>query len=139
LFRPAGRIVSVQADADAVRLVVSERCTERLVEINAAWVINCTGPAPSNSAASNPAVGSLLVDRWLRPDELGLGIETTPVGNAIDGMGREVPDLFVVGTLRKPATWESTAVPELRHQAAIVADYALKELVPAIRKGTNRC
>jgi uncharacterized NAD(P)/FAD-binding protein YdhS/predicted metal-dependent enzyme (double-stranded beta helix superfamily) len=128
--RVAGRIVSVQADADAVRLVVSERATERLVEINAAWVINCTGPAPSNSAASNPAIGSLLVDRWLRPDELGLGIETTPVGNAIDGMGREVPDLYVVGTLRKPATWESTAVPELRHQAAIVADHALKELAP---------
>lgn len=129
--RVAGRIVSVQADADAVRLVVSERGTERLVEVNAAWVINCTGPAPSNSAASNPAIGSLLVDRWLRPDELGLGIETTPVGNAIDGMGREVLDLFVVGTLRKPATWESTAVPELRHQAATVADYALKEMAPS--------
>ena len=126
--RVAGRIVSVQADADAVRLVVCERATERLVEINAAWVINCTGPAPSNSAASNPAIGSLLVDRWLRPDELGLGIEKTPAGNAIDDTGRAVPDLFVVGTLRKPATWESTAVPELRHQAATVADWALEGL-----------
>jgi uncharacterized NAD(P)/FAD-binding protein YdhS len=126
--RVAGRIVSVQAETDAVRLVVCERATERLVEINAAWVINCTGPAPSNSAASNPAIGSLLIDRWLRPDELGLGIETTPAGNAIDDMGRAVPDLFVVGTLRKPATWESTAVPELRHQAATVADGALEGL-----------
>ncbi|MBL9161520.1 MAG: FAD/NAD(P)-binding protein [Planctomycetaceae bacterium] len=124
--RVAGRIVSVQADADAVRLVVSERATERLVEINAAWVINCTGPAPSNSAASNPAIGSLLVDHWLCPDELGLGLETTPGGNAIDAEGREVADLLVVGTLRKPAVWESTAVPELRAQAAAAAGAALQ-------------
>jgi uncharacterized NAD(P)/FAD-binding protein YdhS/predicted metal-dependent enzyme (double-stranded beta helix superfamily) len=126
--RVASRVVSVQADAEAVRLVLSERATERLVEINAAWIINCTGPAPSNSAAANPAIGSLLVDRWLHPDELGLGIETTPMGSAIDATGREVPDLFVVGTLRKPATWESTAVPELRHQSAVVAELTLERL-----------
>jgi uncharacterized NAD(P)/FAD-binding protein YdhS len=36
-----------------------------------------------------------------------------------------VPDLFVVGTLRKPACWESTAVPELRQQAAAVAEGVL--------------
>ena len=33
---------------------------------------------------------------------------------------------FVVGTLRKPAFWESTAVPELRQQAAIAARRALE-------------
>ncbi len=54
------------------------------------------------------------------PDELGLGIETTIRGNAINARGEEIPDLFVVGTLRKPAFWESTAVPELRQQAAVV-------------------
>jgi uncharacterized NAD(P)/FAD-binding protein YdhS/predicted metal-dependent enzyme (double-stranded beta helix superfamily) len=126
--RVAGRIVSVQADATSVRVAVCERTTERLVEINAAWVINCTGPAPSNSAASNPAIGSLLVDRWLRPDELGLGLETTAAGNAIDAEGREVADLLVVGTLRKPSVWESTAVPELRVQAAVAAGEVLKRI-----------
>lgn len=93
-----------------------------------AWVINCTGPAPSNSAASNPAIGSLLVDRWLRPDELGLGLETTAAGNAIDAEGREVADLLVVGTLRKPSVWESTAVPELCVQTAVAAGEVLKRL-----------
>ncbi|HTV31566.1 MAG TPA: hypothetical protein VME69_00405 [Methylocella sp.] len=33
----------------------------------------------------------------------------------------EVNGMFIVGTLRKPASWESTAVPELREQAAAVA------------------
>ena len=31
----------------------------------------------------------------------------------------------MVGTLRKPALWESTAVPELRSQAATVAGAVL--------------
>jgi len=39
----------------------------------------------------------------------------------VTNTGAAVPDLAVVGTLRKPATWESTAVPELRSQAAEVA------------------
>lgn len=117
-----GRIVSAQSDGATVRLAVAERGSNCLKEIDAAWVINCTGPAPSNSAAANPAIGSLLVDGWLQPDELGLGLQTTPHGNAIGENGRETADLFVVGTLRKPQYWESTAVPELRGQAAAVAE-----------------
>jgi uncharacterized NAD(P)/FAD-binding protein YdhS len=122
----AGRVDTAQAEGDGVRLVVAERGSERVLDMHASWVINCTGPVPSNSAESNPAIGSLLVDGWLRPDELALGIETTTHGNALDAEGREVPDLFVVGTLRKPALWESTAVPELRSQAAIVAEGVIR-------------
>jgi uncharacterized NAD(P)/FAD-binding protein YdhS len=118
----AGRVVSARAEGEGVRLVVAERGSGRTIEIESSWIVNCTGPAPSNSAVSNPAIGSLLVHGWLKRDELELGIETTSNGNAIDTAGRDVADLFVVGTLRKPALWESTAVPELRTQAATVAD-----------------
>jgi uncharacterized NAD(P)/FAD-binding protein YdhS len=58
-----------------------------------------------------------------------LGVETTAAGNAIAADGAEVPDMFVVGTLRKPAFWESTAVPELRGQAATVAERVLDRLM----------
>lgn len=121
----AGRIISAQSDGNSVKLAVAERGTNCLKEIDAAWLVNCTGPAPSNSAAANPAIGSLLVDGWLAPDELGLGLQTTVAGNAIGEDGREANDLFVVGTLRKPQFWESTAVPELRVQAAAIAQQAL--------------
>jgi uncharacterized NAD(P)/FAD-binding protein YdhS len=40
-----------------------------------------------------------------------------------------MPDLFVIGTLRKPSVWESTAVPELRNQAAAVAECVLAHLI----------
>jgi uncharacterized NAD(P)/FAD-binding protein YdhS len=124
----AGSVASAQADDDGVRLYVRERGEERLLEIPAAWVLNCTGPAASNSAESNPVIGSLLIHGWLQPDEHSLGLETTADGNAMDAHGRAASDLFVVGTLRKPAHWESTAVPELRNQAASVADLVLRHL-----------
>jgi uncharacterized NAD(P)/FAD-binding protein YdhS len=124
----AGRVESAWAEGAGVQLAVRERGRSGSTDLQAAWVINCTGPVASNSAESNPVIGSLLVAGWLRPDELGLGIETTPGGSTIAADGRAVPDLFVVGTLRKPAFWESTAVPELRDQAAAVAQGVLRWL-----------
>jgi len=124
----AGRVASAQADESDIRLYVREKGDERLREIHARWVINCTGPSASNSAESNPAIGSLLVRGWVRPDELALGLDTTPDGNAIDADGQALEDLFVIGTLRKPSVWESTAAPELRAQAAAIADRVLAHL-----------
>jgi uncharacterized NAD(P)/FAD-binding protein YdhS len=130
----AGRVESARAGGAGVCLAVRERGRSGPTEVQAAWVINCTGPVASNSAESNPVVGSLLVAGWLRPDELGLGIETTPAGSTVAADGRAVPDLFVVGTLRKPACWESTAVPELRDQAAAVAEEVVSWLAQGVRQ-----
>lgn len=124
----AGSVESARAEGDSIRLVLRERRTHRRAETEAAWVVNCTGPLPSNSVESNPVVGSLIVYGFLKPDELALGVETTAEGNAIAEDGQTVEDLFVVGTLRKPALWESTAVPELRSQAAAVAGCAVRLL-----------
>jgi uncharacterized NAD(P)/FAD-binding protein YdhS len=121
----AGRVESARAEDQFVKLVVRRRGSDQPLEWDTSWVINCTGPVPSNSVESNPVVGSLLVSGVLRPDELLLGIESTLEGNAISAEGREVPDLFLVGTLRKSTDWESTAVPELRIQAAAVAGKVL--------------
>lgn len=128
----AASVASAQAEEDGVRLYVREKGDHRLLELKAAWVLNCTGPAASNSAESNPAIGSLLVHGWVQPDPLSLGLETTPDGETIDARGAAAPDLFVVGTLRKPGFWESTAVPELRMQAAAVAECVLKRLAASI-------
>jgi uncharacterized NAD(P)/FAD-binding protein YdhS/predicted metal-dependent enzyme (double-stranded beta helix superfamily) len=124
----AGSVASAAAEPDGIRLYVRERGDDRLLEIRAGWVINCTGPTASNSADSNPAIGSLIVHGYVRPDELSLGLETTSNGNAIDATGKSVANLFIVGTLRKPLLWESTAVPELREQAAMVAEQLIEQL-----------
>lgn len=124
----AGCVESAQAESDVVKVVVRDRKRGGAIELDASWVINCTGPLPSNSVASNPVIGSLLVSGLLRPDELLLGIETTMNGNAIGKDGKEITDLFLVGTLRKSMDWESTAVPELRNHAANTAVAVLELL-----------
>jgi uncharacterized NAD(P)/FAD-binding protein YdhS len=116
-----GRAESVTADSDTLRVILRDRLTGQSTETNCNWIVNATGPSPSNSAAANPAIGSLLIQKLLCADELNLGVMTTSAGNAVATNGQPVTDLFVVGTLRKPGLWESTAVPELRQQAASTA------------------
>jgi uncharacterized NAD(P)/FAD-binding protein YdhS len=130
----AGRVELAHADERGVEVTIRDRECERLHDLRAGWVINCTGPSPANDARSNPVIGSLLVHGWLCSDELSLGIETTARGNAVDASGDEVSDLFVVGTLRKPAFWESTAVPELRVQAATVGERVCELLINRVRQ-----
>ncbi|WP_254509371.1 FAD/NAD(P)-binding protein [Anatilimnocola floriformis] len=130
----AGRVSAAQASEESVRLYVRDKGEERLREVTAQWVINCTGPSASNSAESNPVIGSLLIHGWVQPDPLALGLETTVDGEIVDSQGTTASNLFVVGTLRKPISWESTAVPELRAQAATVAH---KAMLAAL--GTSNC
>jgi uncharacterized NAD(P)/FAD-binding protein YdhS len=115
------RIDGATADDDAVTLGVrawrrGEPAERR--EFRASWVINCTGPASAaQQGAADPAIASLIDAGLVLPDPLGMGLETTPDGQALDRDRQPQPDLWVVGTLRKPGLWESTAVPELREQA----------------------
>jgi uncharacterized NAD(P)/FAD-binding protein YdhS len=118
-----------------LRVSVRRRQGGGPLQVEAAWVINCTGPLPSNRAESNPVVASLLAQGCLRPDLLALGIDTDEAGLAIDADGGSVDALYVVGTLRKPATWESAAVPELRVQAAQVARHLLGGLAVPVGGG----
>jgi uncharacterized NAD(P)/FAD-binding protein YdhS len=129
----AGRIESVREERDEVHVCVRARKRRAAVHISAGWVVNCTGPLPANRPDANPAIGSLMSRGQLSLDPLALGVETGERGNAIAASGIEVPDVFIVGTLRKPACWESTAVPELREQAADVAQQILDRLTAGQR------
>jgi uncharacterized NAD(P)/FAD-binding protein YdhS len=68
----------------------------------------------------SPALRSLVDAAHLELNPFGLGVLTDEHGRA-RARGVVRSDLLVVGTLRKAQLWESTAVPELRAQAAGVA------------------
>ncbi|HEY8431799.1 MAG TPA: FAD/NAD(P)-binding protein, partial [Sandaracinaceae bacterium] len=115
----AGRARAASGDVDGVWVELEARGGARREE-RFAWVVNCTGPG----AGVPPFVESLAQNGLVRLDPLGLGLVTDDAGRAVTERGAR-DDLLVVGTLRKPALWESTAVPELRVQAAQVARAAL--------------
>lgn len=89
--------------------------------LSVARVINCTGPASDYARLDLPLVVQMRRAGWLTPDPLRLGIETSVDGHLLDASGSPVPGLFTLGPLRRPALWESTAIPEIRQQAAALA------------------
>jgi len=97
--------------------------------LRADLVINCTGRAAAPEPADDPLVCSLLTPGPVRPGSahcgplarpgpLGLGFATYP-----DGRLAAPADLpaWTLGSLRRGQLWESTAIPEIRDQAATLA------------------
>lgn len=88
-------------------------------------VVNCTGPTTDLDASTSPLLASLRRRGLVVGDPLGLGVRCTPEGAVLRADGDLVPGLHVVGPPRKGALWETTAVPEIRSQAAELADLLL--------------
>ncbi|WP_246591754.1 FAD/NAD(P)-binding protein [Nocardioides daeguensis] len=89
------------------------------VEVDA--VVNCTGPLADVRRSADPLLRALVARGTVAPDPLALGIDATVDGAVVGADGRVVDGLFVVGPPRKGTLWESTAIPEIRGQAAQVA------------------
>jgi len=97
-------------------------------------VVNCTGPMTDISRSTDPLLKALVRRGLLTPDPLRLGVSCTPHGEVLDVSGQVVPGLYVVGPPRKGTLWETTAVPEIRSQAAVLAQSLperVRRLTPA--------
>jgi uncharacterized NAD(P)/FAD-binding protein YdhS len=84
-------------------------------------VVNCTGPMTDVSRSTDPLLRGLVGRGLVTPDPLRLGVACAPQGEVLDVSGQVVPGLFVVGPPRKGTLYETTAVPEIRAQAAALA------------------
>jgi uncharacterized NAD(P)/FAD-binding protein YdhS len=89
--------------------------------LDADVVVNATGPLRTLGASSNPLVCRLLASGRARPDGLGIGIATSPDGALVDFEGAVSRRCFTLGPPRRGELLESTAIPEIREQAAALA------------------
>jgi uncharacterized NAD(P)/FAD-binding protein YdhS len=89
--------------------------------LRAAVVVNCTGPDPDPAAHRGGLFKNLIDRRVACADTLALGLVTDRAGAVVDASGRADPDLLTLGPLRRGQLWESTAIPEIRKQAAALA------------------
>jgi len=117
----AGRIVSARDTADAIEVEYRRRGAPASQTEAFAYAFNCTGPLHSISRTKNPLLRSLLDAGEVKPDHLGIGVE-------VDGTCRAGEHLWAMGPLTKGRYWEIIAVPDIREQAAEVADQIAKEL-----------
>jgi len=125
----AGAIASLRMDAANTHAEVVVRTAQgSLRAIRASRVINCSGPAMSVSETLDPLLGSLLRMGFASADRLGLGLRADRDGRLVGADGTVQRRVRLVGALRRGELWESTAVPELRAQAAVAAESLSQEL-----------
>jgi uncharacterized NAD(P)/FAD-binding protein YdhS len=99
-----------------------------LRSLRASRVINCSGPTKSVFETLDPLLGAMLRMGFASADRLGLGLRADREGRLIGADGAVQPRVRLVGALRRGELWESTAVPELRAQAAVAAESLSQEL-----------
>jgi uncharacterized NAD(P)/FAD-binding protein YdhS len=117
----AGRVEGYAEERDAIVVTLRRRSSTSSELLRVGKVINCTGPDTDLARVNDPLVQSLRRTGLIRPDPLGLGLDTDEHGRILDAEGRPSTRLFLVGPLRKGQRWEHTAVPELREEAGRMA------------------
>lgn len=117
----AGRIVAAREAAEAIEVEYVRRGGATSRTETFAYAFNCTGPLHSITRSKDPLLRSLLDAQLVKPDHLGIGVE-------ISDDCRAGPHLWAMGPLTKGRYWEIIAVPDIREQAAAVADDIQREL-----------
>jgi uncharacterized NAD(P)/FAD-binding protein YdhS len=117
----AGRVLSLNERAGRIVLGFQRRGRTKTETLVPGLVINCTGPARDIRLTLSKLLSCLLTRGIVRPGPLALGLDVSDSGALIRPDGRIHDRLFAVGPLLKEHLWETTAVRELRSQAAELA------------------
>ncbi len=113
-----GRLDSAAAHRDGYDVTVrlADGGTRRLT---AGWVVNATGPG--SAVTGDPFLSALFASGMARPDPLALGLDATRDGAVVDAAGRPHERIFTLGPTLRGLRYETTAIPEIRAQAAALA------------------
>lgn len=106
--KPAGLCVRIEHDG-------------QVTEVAAGWLINATGPAADITATTDPLLRNLLDNGLARPDPLRLGVEVDASGALLNASGTPSDIIFALGPPLRGQLYETTAIPEIRDQAAALA------------------
>jgi uncharacterized NAD(P)/FAD-binding protein YdhS len=119
----AGRLVAANGAQVHIKL---RNAGERWLEVKR--VINCTGPETNPVRLEDPLVQHLLERGLASADSLGLGFNTVAGGRLVDARGQASQRVLSLGPMRRAELWETIAVPDIRVQAAELAELLVSEL-----------
>jgi uncharacterized NAD(P)/FAD-binding protein YdhS len=109
------------AVADEIEaLQASGTLTVKAMGVPVKGFVDCTGPG---RAVDDPLVRTLIADALVRPGPHGIGLDVTPEGRVHRAM-------WTIGPMRRGVLWETTAAPEIRAQARVVARELMISRVP---------
>jgi uncharacterized NAD(P)/FAD-binding protein YdhS len=122
----AGTIADVAEDDGQFVVTLTNGRTLRV-----GWMIDCTGPG---QRLEDPLWRGLFEAGTAVPGPLGMGVATRD-GRLLDAQDRCERPLFTLGAPRRGELWETTAIPEIRVQAAALARHLL---APPARRTRRR-
>ena len=120
----AGRVVSARDTGEQLEVEIRRRGAKTSQTMRFAYAFNCTGPLHAITHTKDPLLRSLFDSGAVHPDQLGIGLDVDERSRAAGG-----ERLWALGPLTKGRYWEIIAVPDIREQAAAVAEDIARELV----------
>jgi uncharacterized NAD(P)/FAD-binding protein YdhS len=120
LIIEAGEVAEVSLRGNGVELVVTT--SDRSVRRRGDAVVVATGTTWDRRSLQRSTLWSnLLAADVASPHPCGVGVRLTAEGYLIDGSGVTIPNIVCLGLIRQGEEWETTAIPEIRTQAAAIA------------------
>lgn len=127
----AGQLYHLDPTQEGLEVVYRRRQGQHLETIQAALVLNCTGPEYDIAASDHRLLKNLRDRKLVTVGPLRMGIESDVQGSAV---GQAPGLIFPIGALLVGELLECTAVPELREQTRQVADCVLNRVEQANRQ-----
>jgi uncharacterized NAD(P)/FAD-binding protein YdhS len=121
LVRHTGRILACGDSGGGVEVRYRPRRSAGEETFQVGAVVNCSGSDSNYRRLESAFVRDLLRQGLIGPDPLALGLNVAADGALVDARGQASDRLYTLGPSRKGQLWETTAVPELRGQAAALA------------------
>jgi uncharacterized NAD(P)/FAD-binding protein YdhS len=114
----AGRLGAVTSAGKEFAIPFEPRDGSDPEVLTVSGIVNCAGPDADVTRSRDALIASMLAAGLIAPGPQSLGIDVDDTGAVIGRDGAPSPFLFAIGPLRRGRLFETTAVPEIRVQAA---------------------
>lgn len=124
----SGTINTIEKNGRKLNITIRKNNYEHPTTISVHRVINCTGPQLNYLKLHNPLIKNMLQKGLIHPGPLHLGVDAFPDGKVKNHFNETI--IYALGSALTGVLFESTAVPELRIQAEVLADILLFSELP---------
>jgi uncharacterized NAD(P)/FAD-binding protein YdhS len=128
-----GRVTAVTQHNGGIQVAAAADGESRVFEAD--WLVNGTGTTASIASTASPLLRDLFSTGLARPDPLGFGIDAVPDGRVLSSAGLPNDRLCTLGPPLRGLWYETTAIPEIRAQAAALAQRISHDYVQRQRPG----
>lgn len=117
-----GRLLEARKVDEGVTVTYRPSGGAEVAQLTAARAFDCRGFPRLRIPSDNILIQSLVDQQIARPDDLHLGLDFDWQCALVNGMGHASDVISGIGPITRGIFWESTAIPDIRVQAAQLAE-----------------